>query len=73
MKYHDAIKDKPKKSGYYMAYFVTNYGHGDVVYNAGGVDYDAKQDTWNGHKPLYPRYWSEIPTVDELAQGCATQ
>ena len=56
-----------------MAYFVTDYGHGDVVYNAGGVDYDAKQDTWNGHEPLYPRYWSEIPTADELAQACAMQ
>lgn len=68
--YHDAKHDKPKRSGTYIAYSIFHFGDGtDVVYNVANLPYDADKDAWNGDSPMFPDYWSEIPSVEELERG----
>lgn len=67
MKYHDCKTDKPKRSGDYMTY--KTYGN-DVICHT--LTYNKERDGWNidgyedRHTEIFPMFWSELPTAEEI-------
>lgn len=61
---HDAILDKPAKSGKYLT-FTTYYDVGGFKTTATDMEYDAEVDKWNfsydADTELFPPFWAELP------------
>ena len=73
MKFHDSNIDKHKRSGRYATYMVYRDIGGYKVTTADMI-YDVERDGWNigdwdRDTELYPDYWAELPTVEELKGG----